>query len=398
VAHLHNRKRSNEVISLGVALLALFSHVASAAGVVTMSGPQLIVPAPPTTSPYAQYPALDLNTIPFHTGSGAWGAQLAIQQPAMPTITSSARVASDSQLQACMAVAGRRCTITANIVPVTVTNATDNEVVLPNGFLGTEVNFGGTIKRLRITKASGDTIGGQIHKLGITATTWSDLIIDGIQMSGDTSGGGMALYIGSPGDRAAIVNNRFKSETAVFGYGGRHIVVAGNSAQHDSNSTVNGGDWGFRQGSGTGQYGPYVYYQNDIRGAYYAPIRFHPVPANTTPYYAWVKSSNFVSTECRFVEMHGLGAEDDAYPPPDGGWILDNTLTCPTNPGTVGMAMDQAGVYTRVNGNVIYGATTGLRAGSASNGNSTGNTYTGTTPGLPAWAGAGDPTGIDTTP
>jgi hypothetical protein len=351
----------------------------------------------PGASSYPWYPALDLNQIPFHAGAGAWGPQLAIQAPAAPVITSSANVANASQLQACMAVAGRRCTITANIDGFGINgNVTDVEVVVPNGIVVKNATWssGGTKTRLRFTKAPGDTIGGQMHGMDFVGGTTTDLIIDGLQFS--ASNAGLCIFFGgnTPPNRVAIVNNRFRSNNAVFGYGAQNLVVAGNSAQHDANNIIEGGDWGFRMGDGPGTYGPYVFFQNDIRGGNYAPIRFHTAPVNVTPYYVWVGYNNFVSREGRFVEEHAIPGNEH-YPPLTGSWLINNTAYMP---GSFGMASNRAGVYSRIVNTTIYGATAPLTTGTSIDASIIGTIHNVINPGAPAWGGAGDPSGINLNP
>lgn len=347
-------------------------------------------------SPYPWYPALDLNQIPFHVGAGAWGPRVAIQAPAAPVITSQSTASNLAQLSAAMAVPGRRVTITANIIggAVMVPTITDVEVIVPNGILVKEVTFGRwqstVFNRVRFTKPSGETIGGQLHQFDVMGASFNDLIIDGLQFSG--SGAQLAIYFDAPVNRAAIVNNRMRSNTAVFGYGGTHLVVAGNSAQHDANGTIEGGDWGFRNGGGQGAVGPYVYFRNDIRGAHYSPLRFHPSPG-VSPFYAWISQNVFAgSTENRFIEIHD--ATDESNPAIAGVWILNNTAYVN---GGLGMNMSRAGNYARINGNTIYGTTSGLNSGPARDSDVSGNTY-GARRADPAWGAAGDPTGINVTP
>jgi hypothetical protein len=355
-----------------------------------------IVP-PVTTDLYPWYTALDLLTIPHHAGSGAWGAQLEIQAPAAPVTTRNVNAANASQLETEMATPGSRITLTGNIAAFGVSfDVTDVDIIVPNGIVvdSSTWSSGGTKTRLRIRKADGDTIGGQLCGMDFTGGTVRDLIIDGLQHSGNPGGDGSCFFFGADTERVAIVNNRAKSNKCVFGYGGRHMVFAGNSIQHDADNTATTGDWGFRHADSADTYGPYVYFQNDIRGGTFAPLRFHTCPVNTTPYYVWIAENNFSSLEGIFVEMQSIVGHE-AYPPLDGAWILNNTAYMP---GAFRMNMTEAGVYTRINGNTIYGHTSGLTAGDAVDADTSGNTYNAVNPGAPAWGAAGDPTGIDLTP
>lgn len=391
-----------------ILLLALCAPASYAAGVVTMSGPRLYVDAPSGTDPYAWYPALDLNTIPFHTGSGAWGAQRAINAPTAPAITTSADVATNGELATCIAVSGRRCTVTANLTSFdsypTVTSITDVEIVVPNGILinGMTLSYGATTDRLKITKASGDTIGGQIHGLGFYGHT-NDLIIDGIQASGATGTSGAMLFAdASDFTRVAIVNNQIICANYCSGYGGIDWVIAGNSIVHDANLTDNSGDWGFRLGGHANESGPYVIFRNEVHGDRFPKFRFDP-SSDTDPYYIYAAENITMDrNEGKFFSI--VGASGSPWDRIAGAWILNNTHYVD---GLVQMEMTRADAtpgadYVRANGNTINGHTSGITAGGAADADTTGNTYNaalGTDPAFnTSGIGAGDPRAIDYTP
>lgn len=361
---------------------------------------------------YRWYPALDLDSIPFHVGAGAWGPQLPIQTAAAPRITSASNATNVAELQAAMAVPGRRVTITTSIIGngsiVNVAAVRDVEVVIPNGVLVSGLYFGsgltGTVwSRVRFTKASADTIGGQVHQLRLLGASISDLIIDGLQISGS---GEPAIYpsttTGSP-LRVAIVNNRIHTSTAAFGYGGRHLVVAGNSVKHNA---VDGSgalsSWGFRQGGGDSTEGPYIFFQNDIRGAIYPKLRFHPSTSSSgNPYYTWVADNTFLDR----VGNSSIGAGDLpgtlGAAPMDGAWYLTNRFYVDGGISQTMLRSDNSSSsfrYVRINGNFVQGTTIPLSSWGALDSDTSGNSYDPARGTDPPWRGAGDPTSIDWTP
>ncbi len=357
------------------------------------------------TDPNPLYSALDMAHVPFHNGAGAWGAQLAFQTAAPPTITSDVNVASGAELSAALAVNGRRATLTANITSGSAQgfDITDNEIVVPNGFLlanfviGTFSPATENTTRLRITKASGDSIGGQVHELTMFGASAQDIIIDGLQLSADTSGNAIPVYIDCPTtSRHAYLRNQMISAIATYGYGCEHLLICGNSAYHDANATGDAGDWGFRISSP----GASIFFQNEVRGNSYAPLRWHPRNGSALQY-GWAAENRFVSlVEGRTFDCHDT-AGTSGYPNNiDAIWMLNNTFYVDndfvqlTQRNDASPAVD----YFRINGNTVYGSAGTFGDGGAADGDVTGNTYNATLGTVPAWGAAGDPTGIDWTP
>lgn len=359
-------------------------------------------PPPPSTSANPLYPALDMATVPFHVAAGAYGPQLPFQTAALPVITRSVTASSLAELQAAMSVPGTRVTVTANILGGQVAGATftDVEVVIPNGRLLRGVAFGSygqTVwNRVRFTKAPGDVIGGQVHQFLLTGTTATDWIIDGLQISGGNSVDPAvypALTVGTL--RGAILRNRIVGANAAFGYGGQHLLVAGNSVIHDANGTNDSGDWGFRNNSR----GPHIYVDNDIRGGRYAHIRFHPA-GDGAPYYIFAVRNTLVDrVENRSIDINDTGSST-GYPQIDGAWLLENRIYVN---GGLYMLLNRsnggaAARYVRANSNQVFGATSGIGTGGAPDGDATGNVYTAAPGSDPAWQAAGDPSGISLSP
>lgn len=362
-------------------------------------------------NPNALYSALDMDDVPFHNGAGDWGSQVAFQTATPPTITSDSNASTFAELETAMGVTGRRVTLTANITGgnINIAAVTDVEVVVPNGILLNGIVWGngttGTVfNRVRWIKASGDSIGGQVHNFRILGASLSNWIIDGLQISGAAGGDGLAIYPGTNTDsptRGAILRNRMISAAGLYGYGGTHLLVAGNSGRHDANDTNDLGDWGFRNGGGAASNGPYIYFENDLRGERYAKIRFHP-SSSGSPYYAYVAGNYFVDR----VENRSLDCNDTAstptYPDIDAVWFNDNRIYV-TAGGGMGMRRADSSAtvnYVRMIGNIVNGASSYLTAGGAADVNdiTADNTQNASAGSDPAWQFAGDPTGIDWSP
>lgn len=363
-------------------------------------------------SPNLLYSALDMNRVPFHVAAGAYGAQLVFQNAAPPTISSSANASTVAELQAACSTPGTRVTLTANIVGGNITgDMTDIEVVVPNGILMNGTVFGtygppavGVHTRVRFTKATGDTIGGQLHAVQFYGQQGRDVIADGLQLSSGTADPGIPFYLAQDDlARVALLRNRMISAVATYGYGCPHLLIAGNSAYHNANAATNLGDWGFRISST----GASIFFQNDVRvpdstpfGEAYAPLRYHPRNGSALQY-GWAAENTFVNlAEGRTFDCHDtLGTE--SYPNRiDGIWMLDSRFYV-ANGFTQLHTRNLGGPtvsYFRINRNRVYGSTGPFSDGSAPDGNVDDNEYNASLGTVPAWGAAGDPTGIDWTP
>lgn len=359
------------------------------------------------TDPNPLYSGLDMADVPFHNGAGAWGAQLVFQTATLPSSLTDVNAANASELSTALALGNRRITLTANITSGSASgfNITNCEIVVPNGillanfvlgtFLGSE-----TFSQIRLTKASGDSIGGQIHEFGIYGDTVDDFIVDGLQLSSDATTAGPPIYLNAPNQqRHAFLRNRINSDHAGYGYGCPHLLICGNSMFHDANNTDDFGDWGYRISSP----GASIFFENDTRGNRYAPLRFHPRDGSALQY-AWAKSNIFVSHDPaggRVIDTHDT-AGSSSYPNNiDALWSLNNTFYMDLSKVELATRADSSAAvdYVRKTGCTVYGSTGSFSSGGAADADvATGNTFNATNPGEPAWGAAGDPTGIDTSP
>jgi hypothetical protein len=353
-----------------------------------------------------------MNRVPYHVAAGDYGAQQAFQTATPPEITAGeVTVTTFSQLETEMATPGRRITIGANIV--TGSNAgdypgstfTDLEIVVPNGILVNMGPFGssfhGTVSnRIRFTKATGDSIGGQVHNMAVAGSAASDIVCDGLQLSADLSSPGPPFYIAANTvARHALLRNRIRSQHAGYGYGVPHLLIAGNSMFHDANNADNSGDWGYRINSG-----PTIFFENDTRGNNYAPLRFHPRDGSALQY-AWCSDNTFVNNDttvaARTFDCHDtLGTE--LYPNRiDAVWMLDSRFYLESASFLQLHTRNLGGPtvsYFRINGNEVFGDVGPFADGGAPDGDVTGNTYNAALGTVPAWGAAGDPTGINLSP
>lgn len=354
-------------------------------------------------SPNPLYPLIDMSTIPFHVAAGAYGPQVAFQTASLPSINRSVNASTLAEVQSACNTPGARITLTANIVGGNISgaNLSDCEIVVPNGILANFIlgQYGVTNwTRLRLTKASGDVIGGQWHNLFVTGATLNDFICDGLQVSGSEAYGPSiynALTVSS--NRLAILRNRIKGVTATYGYGADNILFAGNSIRHNASDVEGTGDWGSRISAK----GPSIFMDNDIRAVVtgYAPARWHPA-SGVNPHYIYIARNTTVSRN----QSRGFWINDVegsvGYPGVNAAWLLQNRHYVN---GNFVMLMNRAGggptcAYVRANDNFVYGFGSGINTGGAPDSETLRNTYD-VNPGVdPPWGPAGDPSGINLNP
>lgn len=363
------------------------------------------------TDPYPWYPDLDLNTIPFHTGSGGWGDQRAIVAPTAPTITSDTNITASGNVF--NPTAGTRYTIASDFsgnwgVSGTIT---DIEIVVPSGRdWNGRLNISGTVNRLRVR---GDTVGshsGGTIRLGIDINGGgpnpiNDVIFDGIKLGSTDAAFEYNIVQSDVIARFAVVNCQMRAARSTFIGEATDCVWAGNSmiagaySSGQVTSGVSGGaQWGIRHGGR----GPIVLFDNDIRGR-----RFHRFRAATESQpqagmLIWVGYNTIVAEqEGKFTQTGILSGSTHWL----GSWCVNNNLH-----GYGGIAFDwERSIYGRITGNNCYHDTldaaylagresatesyfTGLSI-SSDHDYATGNTFSGwSRPG--SWGGAGDPTAI----
>lgn len=366
---------------------------------------------------YPYYTALDLATIPFHTGSGGWGAQRAVVAPTAPTTTSTSNATSLAALQTAVAVAGRWVTCTAgftggslNTVAAGVRISVAPGVLIDGELIVNQATTNLQIDGTALTAGAG----GQIRFLGIGGGVSDDVIIGGLSITGDDTDDAHALQVFNGVRKCAIVNNRINAGASGYIGTGSDIVFAGNSINTGAGPGAGSLEaWGIRE-SGDG---PIIVFQNDIRCARtpgnpaYHRVRTAP---NADTQLIWVADNTFVDlSESRIYWVNTYSGHQPPLARAAGSWFLNNRVygtgsglsidTGSGGPGSTGSGDNNASaVYSRVNGNTIYG--TGFSAASidiegtgATDTDKTGNTFNATAA-APAWGAAGDPTGLDWEP
>jgi hypothetical protein len=196
------------------------------------------------TDPYPHYTAFDRNIVPWHTGSGGWGAQVTLESPALPVTNRSVTVSTAGAFNTEASVAGSLITIDTTIADtnVLVINASDIDVIIPPGVNVGLIDFGSfprttAIARVRIR---GNTpyvrSGGMFGTLRILPSTlhiYTDIVIDSLDMDGKGPGGGIEreVNIFANVNRMCVVNCRLiaagwnwlsKTESDSC----RHVVIA----------------------------------------------------------------------------------------------------------------------------------------------------------------------------
>lgn len=262
---------------------------------------------------YVWYPDLDLNDIPFHTASGDWGPQYTVAEATAPSTTTAVTVTTWSGFQSAMLAGSRQITIGADIdgsMGLIDGNVTDVDVIIPSGrilrsFNVNRFNNGQTCTRLRFRGPTvGTHSGGQLHNVIFYGQPTSDLIFDGIDITGPgvVANGSpppdwvqqSAIRIGTSGEgeRVAITNCRCMVGNYFFIGDVKDLIVTGSSfysgAEPRQSSGVEG--WVFRV-IGPPDGGAHIFYNNDLRGTRFHKLRFHPDGSTT---YCWIDSNYLV--------------------------------------------------------------------------------------------------------
>lgn len=312
--------------------------------------------------PYPLYTSFDRNEIEWHIGTSV-GPQVPLQAPAAPVTNATIDVTSASEYNAAVAIGARVVRIMNAITVSGVTPANDTDVVvMPGVRVSGEVRFPGAWSRVRVR---GPTIGvysgGSIAKWASNATPGTpqtDLILDGIGISGD---GGTDGYIIQPHfgmDRFAILNCRMHAVKA-FAYmtSVRHLFVANTTGLCGVGgpATVT---WGFRHDDD----GPIVFVDCDLRSAQaagedsYHLIRSKPPTGSVNEKHIYIK--NCVGVEDGFAKFFwanftdlSLGTDRHA------SMIVRNarTYSADTVGGNGTIYPESVGVYAEVTGGEFYG-------------------------------------------
>lgn len=233
-----------------------------------------------TTYPY--YSGLDLSNIPWHNSSGGWGAQYPLQAPTAPTTTRSVTVNSLSEFSTQANIAGTRITIATGWAGNTIAGfgADDIEVIIPPGVSIGAIQVGsffpaGGRRRIRIRGSTDGSRGGRMGQLRVIDASSSDIIVEGVDLNGDSGYGGaetnQAVRIDSSANRVCFVNCRFISGGYGWLGGAQHVVIANCNMYAGAATRTQAGfveGWGIRNSGG-----PIVIVDSRIQSTRYAIIR-----------------------------------------------------------------------------------------------------------------------------
>ncbi len=374
--------------------------------------------------PYTWFTGFDKQDFPPHTSSGVWGAQSTVKEASAPTgAMTDVTAANAAELATHIYTPNRRITVTGNISATAFNggNITDVDIILNSGVTMRDCYIGAgdgstTITRLRLRGPTvGSYSGGKLHQvyfLGPSSGTSTDVILDGIALTGKAVGGFGCINVQGSWNRMAITNCRAISGGKFYTGDADNLTVTNCSILTGMDTAAeSGGDeeaWGIRFEQLSA--GNFIVYGCDIRSnplrsvSSHYRVRAHP--GSGVEYY-WVDSNQFVER----VESRILWCDAAA----GGGsgnflstWFTNNNLVASStggilfpgiDVGTTGGTLDTAYAYLTGNtfqsntytSNSAVGSIAGSVNGTAGKGS---NTYT-TLPGSdPAWGAAGDPSGI----
>ena len=259
---------------------------ASSSEQATSATSPIAAPAPaPTAGSYPHYPALNLNDIPWHTAAGGWGPQVRLEAPALPVTTRSVTVHSQAAFNTEAAVNGTQITIGTGWAPNTLVfvAASDIDIIIPPGIVIGAISVGTYSPqtpraRVRIRgPVPGTRSGGRMGQYRDWHNQISDIVIDGIDLNGDSSFTGSEGLIAFrvEGTRYAVLNSRVISSDATWLGNAKHVVIANSNFYHAASTRaqigLNGG-YGIRNSSG-----PFTIIDSRVQGTRYHNIRTQSV-------------------------------------------------------------------------------------------------------------------------
>ncbi len=353
-------------------------------------------PPPPTGDAYPLYPALNLAEIPWHTAAGAWGPQVRLQAPALPVTTRSVTVRSQSEFAAAAAVAGTAITIaqgwpTNTTVAIT---ANDIDVTIPRGVVVGGIEIGAwprssAIARVRIR---GEGRMGQYRDYDRV----SDVVIDGVDMNGDSAFTGTGEGI-TPfrinATRVAVLNVRAVSAGPIWLGAAKHVVIANSNLYHGAASRAAVGwqeGWGIRNVGG-----PITIVDSRLEGTRYHNLRPQSATGQGELFYA-ARSVFVASAEARTIWIWNNLGQTSTFG--NGSIFAGNDIYAYSAPGCTftgpGIGAEHV-TYSRLTDNRFFGGgqitfTQSYIDSATRQAQSTDNSFARWTQ-YPAWTGRGDP-------
>lgn len=360
---------------------------------------------PDSANLYAQYTALDLSTLPFHTGTGAWGAQYVVPQPTPPNITREVTVFSAADARTESGTPGSRiiCDFSDSIGAM-FTTPTDVEFVMVAGRRVTNLEFANGFARVRVCSITPGVHvpTARLHYWRVANVNGTDLIIRDIDNTGGTDGAGLFNF---GAERFAYVNNRMHADRGgILGMEGSTIthkdhVYAGNCMLNgDGADTSN--SWTVR----VVIRGAYIFKRNVMQGFRYHRIRAHP--GDNTPRIAIDDNLLIDTGEASFIwvdapagNVNDGSAARCTYVRNNGVYMDGHVLGQPGSVARMEFASTNYGEY--ANNSHFRGSeqSTWTDASVTSTMTKSGSSYT-TLGSLPSWTfygGPGDPSSVSTT-
>jgi hypothetical protein len=285
-------------------------------------------PSTATTScqePYRWYPELCLDHIPFHTSSGPWGPQQAIEAPDAPITTRHVSVDTVEEFERAAERPGTQITVNANLGDVQLApnggTLSDIDVVIPAEVRIDRLTVGwfnppAEVTRFRVRGPTvGQYSGGSVGPLKFQGNQ-QDIIVDGIGISGEhPDGAGQPMfYPARETHRLAVVNVCAHTGQLFSLGGGGHSVYAGNNVASGANPDPGGGTarWTIR----AGHPGPVVVYASRLESLSkdgepsYHRFRQSPRP-DSAHMYVWLSDNIYVDrSESRGVWGNRIGGND----------------------------------------------------------------------------------------
>lgn len=364
---------------------------------VTADAPPPPPPPPPTGDQVIS--DADLQRIPWHNGSGAWGSQVRLEFPAQPVTTRSVSVSTREQFNVAASVAGSQITITSGWGDNTTAtvNANDVDVVIPAGVSIGAIEFGvwprsTAIARVRIRG------GGRMGQYRDHALV-SDVTLDGIDLNGGSGFGGSETNqaFRAYGTRIAVLNTRAIAGAYVWLGSARHVVIRNSNLYHGAASIAqlgsDPGGWGIRNTSG-----PITILDSRIQGTRYNNLRMQAAGVGQELLY--VARTTFVNTAegPRPAWLWDNQGNGNFFG--QGAVIEDSSIYGP-GCGFFDLSARHAR-YSRVRGSRFYnvGSQSSLDSAQRLAGGDhdwSGNTFP-SFAGLPAWGNRGDPTQVPLPP
>lgn len=364
----------------------------------------------PVGDPYPLYTSFDRNTVPWHTASGGYGASVPLQSPTLPATTRSVTVNTRGDFNTEAAVSGTQITIGTGWAAssgVATVNASDIDIIIPSGISIGCIEFGAfprttAIARVRVRGSTpGSHSGGrmgQLKALPGTAGIYTDVVVDGIDLNGDSSFSTTETNTSFRCDvvRMAVLNSRVIAAGPTWLGGTSHLFIGNSNFYSGAATRAQVGydeGWAIRCNRG-----PITIVDSRIQSTRYATLRPQSIGNSGELFYIGGSSVVSVAEGRTAWVWNNLGLTSTTG---QGGLIENCNIYSHTATGCgFGEEIATPNVdWAEIKNNDFYGAgnavfTQGyIDAAVKGGGVGTGNTFN-TLTSVPAWGGPGDPTAV----